>query len=79
MTTATALFMLPTALIFPTLLREANTPPASVTLRTKDAPRPEQHNQRSVRDRSMTERSLDDILGEDSEDSEEALEAGERC
>ncbi|CAM9572739.1 unnamed protein product [Scytosiphon promiscuus] len=32
MTAATALFMIPTALVFPTLLRKANTPPSSVTL-----------------------------------------------
>ncbi|CAM9611479.1 unnamed protein product, partial [Laminaria digitata] len=35
MTTVTALFMLPTAVIFPTLLREANSPPSSVTLRRR--------------------------------------------
>lgn len=33
MTAVTALFMIPTAMIFPALLRRANTPPASVTLR----------------------------------------------
>lgn len=32
MTAATALFMIPTALVFPALLRKANTPPSSVTL-----------------------------------------------
>lgn len=32
MTAVTALFMLPTAVIFPALLRRANTPPSSVTL-----------------------------------------------
>eukprot|EP00904_Undaria_pinnatifida_P010764 jgi/Undpi1/6818/HiC_scaffold_21.g09294.m1 len=76
MTTATALFMLPTAIIFPTLLREANTPPASVTLRTKQTPRPEQQDHsHDVRGRGMTERNSDDILEEESEDSEEALDA----
>lgn len=32
MTAATALFMIPTAIIFPALLRKANTPPSSSTL-----------------------------------------------
>ncbi|CAM9330890.1 unnamed protein product, partial [Hapterophycus canaliculatus] len=32
MTAATALFMIPTALVFPALLRKANTPPSSATL-----------------------------------------------
>lgn len=32
MTAATALFMLPAALVFPSLLRQANTPPPSNTL-----------------------------------------------
>ena len=32
MTAATALFMIPTALVFPALLRKANTPPSSFTL-----------------------------------------------
>lgn len=32
MTAVTALFMIPTALVFPALLRKANTPPSSVTL-----------------------------------------------
>lgn len=32
MTVVTALFMIPTALVFPALLRQANTPPHSVTL-----------------------------------------------
>lgn len=32
MTAVTALFMLPTALVFPALLRKANTPPSSMTL-----------------------------------------------
>ena len=32
MTAVTALFMVPTALVFPALLRKANTPPSSVTL-----------------------------------------------
>ena len=79
MTTATALFMLPTAIIFPTLLREANTPPASVTLRTKQTPRPEQQDHsHDVRGHGMTERNSYDILEEESEDSEEGLDAGER-
>lgn len=36
MTVVTALFMLPTAVFFPMLLRVANTPPTSVTLRRRD-------------------------------------------
>ncbi len=32
MAVVTALFMVPTALVFPALLRKANTPPSSVTL-----------------------------------------------
>lgn len=32
MTAVTALFMIPTALVFPALLRKANTPPSSMTL-----------------------------------------------
>ena len=33
MAAVTALFMIPTALVFPALLRKSNTPPSSVTLK----------------------------------------------
>lgn len=80
MTTATALFMLPTAVIFPALLREANSPPASVTLRRKNPPpRTEKHHDRQWHDligRSSNALHLDDVLDQESEDSEEVLNAG---
>lgn len=78
MTTVTALFMIPTAVIFPTLLREANCPPSSVTLRRKPPARAEPaRHWGEGHGRSMDHLYLDDDFDDEDADFDEALLAGE--
>lgn len=77
MTTVTALFMIPTAVIFPTLLREANSPPSSVTLRRKQPARAGQRKWMEGNGRSMNQLDLDDEIDEQDEDFDDAWFAGE--
>lgn len=48
MAAVTALFMIPTALVFPALLRKANTPPSSVTLKRVQHYRRQRQDPRSL-------------------------------
>ena len=79
MTTVTALFMIPTAVIFPTLLREANSPPPSVTLRKKLPPRAEPpRHWGEGHGHSTDQLYLDDEMEDDEDaDFDEALLDGE--
>lgn len=79
MTTVTALFMIPTAVIFPTLLREANSPPSSVTLRRKLLARSEHRHWGEGNGRSVDQRDSDDEMSEQDDDFDDALLVGEGC
>ncbi|CAM9773342.1 unnamed protein product [Scytosiphon promiscuus] len=58
MTVVTALFMIPTALVFPALLRQANTPPRSITLK-RERYFPAMHERSSLRGRGYPDKELD--------------------
>lgn len=76
MTAVTALFMIPTALVFPALLRKANTPPKSVTLSRSRWDQRRAEDEQSVRMRdgsSMRQRGRPN-----EERSEEESETGPR-
>lgn len=78
MTAATALFMIPTALIFPALLRKANTPPSSATL--SRATQPKHHNGHQWQGFEGNEYGIslhERILNAQNDDFDAALSAGE--
>lgn len=77
MTAAPAFFMLPTALVFPALMRKANTPPSSATL--SRARRPTAKNEHHPGVCVINEQVMHDheqILHAQHEDFRGALSAG---
>lgn len=81
MTAVTALFMLPAALVFPSLLRKANTPPPSATLAWRRRRQREiasgRHSQ-GMSDADYLKMKYDEAAREKYEDFLAALKAGER-
>lgn len=78
MTAVTALFMIPTAVVFPYLLRKANTPPSSVTLSRVRKSAHKKHGQRrhSVGDDEHGMNEHDRLVKAQDEDFDAALSAG---
>ena len=81
MTAVTALFMLPAALVFPSLLRKANTPPPSATLAWRRRRHREITNGRHLRemsDEDYAKSRYEQAAREMHEDFMAALKAGEK-
>lgn len=75
-TVITALFMIPTAVVFPALLRRANTPPPSVTLKSRTVTRWSKRGEE--RSKSAGYQDEDgDLLKGDKSDFSQVFNAGE--
>lgn len=77
MTAATALFMIPTALIFPALLRKANTPPASITTRRTPLDRSEEAHAQVFMNNNRTVRQTDGRILDERQKANETQKARE--
>lgn len=75
-TVVTALFMIPTAVVFPALLRRANTPPPSVTLRSRTLTRWSKRGEQRFKSAAYQEED-EDLLKGDTSGFSQVFNAGE--